>query len=131
MKLFTLFENFVKENSNSNYEKFNEEDKRWSSYNKYVVDIISKKLGKPNFYSGSADWGGADVWTLKGDSYVGTFLAFLDNELVILERPETFGNEDDEEDTIIDIVDLSHPYVNDNSDELFAIIDKAIAIKNS
>lgn len=129
MELFTTFEGFINENSNSNYPKFDEE--KWPSYYKYVVTIISEKLGKPNFYSSSADWGGADVWTLKGDKFYGTFLAYLDDNLAILERQEETDENGNTIDNVMDELNLYYPYVEDYSEQLFAIIDKAIAIKNS
>jgi hypothetical protein len=86
------------------------------------INKIKSLLGKKNSYSGSADWGGIDVWTLKGDNFKGTFLVIDDNDdVVILER--TF-NEDTEENEDEEI--LSVP-IDDNIDSL---LDKAISIKS-
>jgi len=49
----------------------------------------------------SADWGGIQNWTLKGDKYFGTFIVIDDNDEVILMTREF--DEDAEENIDTDI----------------------------
>jgi hypothetical protein len=60
---------------------------------KKLIRIISKHFGDPNIYNGSADWGGANVWSIKGDRFYGTFIYFDDNEVCLLDR--TFDEKKD------------------------------------
>jgi hypothetical protein len=57
-----------------------------------LIRIINRHLGKKPF-SNNADWGGAKVWNLEGDSnYHGLFLVLGDDELVIIKR-DLIGDE--------------------------------------
>ena len=50
----------------------------------YYEKMISNYFGPQNQYTGSADWGGMPVWTIKGDKFQGIFLIIDDNENIVL-----------------------------------------------
>ncbi len=87
--------------------------------------IISQYLGEENIYSGSADWGGIPVWTVKGDLFVGTFVIIDDNNDVVLMTREF--DEETEENIDVDIMTVEASNIN----QLLDLINKAIDIKNS
>jgi hypothetical protein len=73
------------------------DDRDWY-YDEIRIEL-GKRLGTPNSYSGSADWGGATVWSISGDKYTGVFVGIDDNNDVFLisrEETEEGGYEDEE-----------------------------------
>lgn len=94
-KFITTFRDFVNEsnddrynwkedfetstNNRNNFQDTHEED--WYTYAK---EEIKKVFGPVNSYSGSADWGGIPVWSVKGDRFQGTFIIMDDDNHVIL-----------------------------------------------
>ena len=59
--------------------------KKYNELDHYaLMDFLRENLGRP--FSNSADWGGAYVWPLGGSNYVGEFLYYGDNELLVLKR---------------------------------------------
>jgi hypothetical protein len=55
---------------------YNEEN--YPNYNAYLVELISSVLGKRVSNRFGADWGGLDVWSVKGSNYEGTFIVIDD-----------------------------------------------------
>jgi hypothetical protein len=63
---------------------------------KKMIRVLSNHFGIKNHYSGSADWGSANVWTINGDKYYGLFIYYNKDEddLCLLKR--TFDESKDE-----------------------------------
>ncbi len=101
------------------YAEFTDDEDIFYNQSK-LIRIIVNTLGEPNKYSGTADWGGANVWTILGDKFYGTFIYLNDDELFVLTR---FFNEVDEEnvDTIIKRAT--------NSKELYQLLMHAQTLK--
>ena len=67
---------------------------------KKTIRILNKHFGKS--FSNNADWGGAKVWPIDGDSFVGRFIYYGDDELLYLKREK---NDDDEyEDEVLETI---------------------------
>ena len=94
----------------------------YSSTVDYLKKVLTKEFGEENSYSGSADWGGIPVWSVKGDKFIGTFVGIDDNQEVFLMSRKTKGKDHDEyADT--NIASAS------NQKELLDLIKKAKTIK--
>lgn len=65
-----------------------------------IREEIVKSFGQPNRYSGSADWGGATVWSISGDKFVGMFLVIDDNNDVALIDRKLNGDDGYEDEEI-------------------------------
>jgi hypothetical protein len=86
----------------------------------YNKDRIIQKFGQPNQYTGSADWGGLDVWTVNGDDYQGTFIVIDDNDNVLLITRKV-GSNQQYEDSIIAKASDHH--------ELTELLNQALKMK--
>jgi len=91
-----------KNKRNRTHEAF---DPEMDSWRVYAEKTITDRLGRQNSYTGSADWGGMPVWTVKGDKFTGVFLVIDDNSDVVLMSRELTGTGMDEyKDHDIDVV---------------------------
>ena len=115
MKHILNFEEFLNESLKE------EEDDNFLS-NKLIQKLITDELGKKNDYSGSADWGGLSVWTIKGNKFEGTFLVIDDDDQVILMTRKF--NEEDETNTDEDLE------VAKTENEIIKLVEKAKKLKN-
>ena len=105
------------------FEPYDEE--KYSSEYDYLRKIITKNFGEKNRNFSSADWGGIDNWTIKGDMYEGIFIIIDDNaKVVLMERKH---NEELEENEDTDILEAE---VNDTKG-LQNLFSKAIQIKEN
>jgi len=77
------------------------DEEKYPSLHSYLDETITKALGKKNIYTSSADWGGLDVWSVKGDKFTGTFVVIDDNNAVHLMEREFNEVEEENEDTDI------------------------------
>lgn len=72
------------------------------SKRQYLISTVEAVFGKKNSYSGSADWGGMPVWTVKGGAYEGTFVLISDNdELILMTREHDTTTEDNKDNVIV------------------------------
>jgi hypothetical protein len=66
----------------------------------HITAVLGRAIGNPNNYRGSADWGGADVWSLSeapesgDDGFVGEYIAVFDHDVVLGYRDEDEYSED-------------------------------------
>jgi len=110
---------WIKENKMANggsidlVEPYDEE--KYTDVRAYLKEIVTNIFGKENSYSGSADWGGIPVWSVKGDKFYGVFIIIDDNNRLILmtrkiDIDEDYNNDEDlmsaEYDNIEDITAL-------------------------
>lgn len=80
------------------FDEFEEDENIFNNSDK-LKRIISKHLKKKPF-SNNADWGGGYVWNIKSNNnFVGTFIYFGDDELVVLKRE--LDDDDEYNDEII------------------------------
>ena len=72
----------------------------YNSYSNYLIAIISSFIGDrlPNRFG--ADWGGLDIWSVKGGCYEGDFI-YLDDNYNIEYFSRTSNSEDGINDTDI------------------------------
>ncbi len=76
-------------------------------------------MGPENQYSGSADWGGISVWSIKGDKFEGTFVAIDDdNKVVLMNRRFDKNNEENIDKTIMEVEPDDH-------DGIYKLLSKA------
>jgi len=92
----------------------------------YARQELEKVFGKENSYSGSADWGGIPVWSVKGDSFTGVFIGIDDNDDVFL--LERTSNEDEDGYSDIQINSCS---ADDLRTNLSGLIKEALTYQNS
>lgn len=97
-----------------------DEDK-YTDQRAYLKELITNIFGKENSYSGSADWGGIPVWTVKGDKYQGTFIIIDDNGSLVLMKREITEEEHIDEDL------MTAEW--DNVEDITALLNKAKSIK--
>lgn len=114
------YSNFV--NESVKVKAYDEE--KYPSVHAYLKATVSEHLGKPNSYSSSADWGGLDVWSVKGDKFEGTFVVIDDNDNVILMTRK----HDEKKDEYVDKDILSAKPEDDAA--LNKLLNKALKIKN-
>lgn len=95
-----IYENMViSENYKIDGYEIEDDDIDREFYNEEAYRIIKQRFGKPNSYSGSADWGGMPVWTIKGDKFTGDFLVVADDGVVYMNRKLVGKNQDEYKDT--------------------------------
>jgi hypothetical protein len=104
------------------------DEEKFSSIRDYQEKIISQHFGRENRYTGSADWGGLPVWTVKGGLYEGTFIVIDDTDDVVLLTRKFNEDTDEYEDETILQTSSSSPMDYDPS-ELFALISEAERIR--
>jgi hypothetical protein len=66
---------------------------------KKTIRILNKHFGKS--FKNNADWGGAKVWSIDDDNFVGRFIFYGDDELLYLKREM---NDDEYEDDILETI---------------------------
>jgi hypothetical protein len=99
------------------------DEEKYSSVQDYLSKTITEHLGKKNSYSGSADWGGIDVWSVKGNKFEGTFVVIDDNKDVHLMTRK----HDEEKDEYVDNDILSAS--SEDHKALSKLLTKALEIK--
>lgn len=101
------------------------DEEKYSSEHDYLRKIITKKFGEKNINYRSADWGGIDNWTIKGNMYEGIFIIIDDNNKVVL--MERKHNEEIEENEDTDILEAEP----DDTRALQSLFNKALEIKEN
>jgi hypothetical protein len=101
------------------YAEFLDDEDIFYNQNK-LIRVISNTIGEPNKYNGSADWAGANVWTILGDKFYGTFIYLNEDDLCLLTR---FFNEVDEENVDTVIKSATDPK------ELYQLLMHTLALK--
>jgi len=99
-------------------------DDEYKSESDFLSQTITKEFGKENSYSGSADWGGISVWTVKGTKFEGVFIGIDDNDEVFLLKRKSNKPEDNDAYTDDTIATATNPK------ELAELIKKAKSLKS-
>jgi hypothetical protein len=101
------------------------DDEKYASEYDYLRKIITKQFGEKNRNFSSADWGGIDNWTIKGNMYEGIFIIIDDdNKVVLMERKH---NEELEEEEDTDILEAETT----DTKALQILFEKAMSIKEN
>ena len=101
---FEMIKDWIKSIPETSHDEGEEYDEFTQDSDNSLENLLGKAIGNPNNYRGSADWGGATVWSLSEapnsgvDGYAGEYLAFFDDTVVFGER----DGEEDSDDVVFD-----------------------------
>ena len=130
--MITTIKEYKKIYENSNLD----EDEKSLILDKEARQKIENNFGKKLSFTGSADWGGIDVWSVKGSKFEGYFISDdkeMTNEESYILLKRTFNETTEESDDEILFTTIINPnrFGNTQSDgPIDELIQKALEIKN-